>query len=195
MRAAGAGGARRRGPGRAHPDPGQCPPELGALGAGSGSRTATCPQPAGAPPRRAALRSVCRAAGSPSDLSEVGPRPLRPLPCAPCAGEDAEEEARADPAEPRSGWIRRERDQLCGVSAAGAGCGPARAGRCPRGAVLRARPAPHAPARLPPAPRAGLPGTPGRGCSPCPPRSEGMLPSAVNKLLSHRRGKKKLVKK
>lgn len=136
--------------------------------------------------------TVFRAAGSPSDLSEVGPRPLRPLPCAPCAGEDAEEEARADSAEPRSGWIRRERDQLCRVSGAGGGgCGPARAERCPRGAVL---PSPSCPAPARPDRhkhhRPGFPGYPRVGDTQSPPRSKWMVPSAINKLLSHTRGKK-----
>lgn len=66
---------------------------------------------------------LCCAAGSPSNLAEVGPGLLRPLPSAPSGGENAEEEARADSTQPCSGWIRRQRDQLCRVSAAGFGGG------------------------------------------------------------------------
>lgn len=61
---------------------------------------------------------VCFASGSPSDLAEVGPRPFRLSRSEPAGGEHAQEEAGADPAQPRSGWLRRQRDQLCRVSGA-----------------------------------------------------------------------------
>lgn len=64
---------------------------------------------------------LCSAAGSPSNLAGVGPGLLRPFPSAPSGGENAEEEARADSAQPRSGWLHRQRDQLCRVSEAGLG--------------------------------------------------------------------------
>lgn len=81
------------------------------LGSFSGRRPRAAPALRGGP-------EVCFASGRPSDLAEVGPRPLRPSRSALAGGQHAQEEARADPAQPRSGWLRRQRDQLCRVSGA-----------------------------------------------------------------------------
>lgn len=110
---------------------------MGRLGSGGGT-TGTCPLR-----RLPAARGgtggerspqLCSAAGSPSNLAGVGPGLLRPFPSAPSGGENAEEEARADSAQPHSGWLHRQRDQLCRVSAAALGVAGA---------------APHPPSRVP----------------------------------------------